>query len=216
MAGQYSVEFTQSFTAQTTITVAHNLARDPISLVARVVIGNIARPDLVEQIYPTPSDPTNSTTVVLTSSQTGFVQILEADIVKFAAGADFENTFNFTEAESLAETGTTSVTYTQKLRLTTPTLPAGDYLIQWSWEYSHQSTTESVDSRIQIDDTTTLGEYAGAPNISFAQGGYYPAGGFAKATLTQGVHTVDVDYKSSVNNKTAYIKNVRLAIWKVS
>ena len=133
-----------------------------------------------------------------------------------ASGADFVNTFNFQQAESLAESSTTSLTYIQKLRLTTTSLPAGDYMVQWSFEYSQQSNTEACESRIQVDDTTILGEYAGAPNISYAQGGYYPAGGFAITTLTAGIHTIDVDYASSASNKSAYIKNVRLSIWRVS
>jgi len=216
MAGLQTVLYQTTFSSTASITVTHNLDLPAIGLVVRVVIGNVARPDLVEQVYPTPSDPTNKMEIVLSSSQTGFIQILSSDIIKFASGATFSNTFFYGDAESLGESGTTSTTYVQKLRLTTIVVPAGDYVINWSWEYAHQATTEATKTRIQVDDTTTLAEYAGAPNISYAQGGYYPGGGFAVITLTNAAHNIDVDYASSVSNKTAYIKNVRLSVWKVS
>lgn len=77
MAGLFNETFRQSFTAQSVIVVTHNL--DRVNLHSRLLIGGIVRQDLVLSTNPTPSNPTNEFTMVLSSSQTGVVQVLEVD-----------------------------------------------------------------------------------------------------------------------------------------
>jgi hypothetical protein len=56
----------------------------------------------------------------------------------------------------------------------------------------------------------------GAPNIQYAQGGWYSNSGFYYAALAAGVHTIDYDFASTATNKTAYLKDVCLEIWRIS
>jgi hypothetical protein len=103
------------------------------------------------------------------------------------------------------------LTYQQKLRMTTASLAAGDYRIGYSAEIasSHQNVPTEV--KVEIDDTTIIAE-AMSPRTSVADQ-YVMVSGFAVQTLTAGVHTIDVDYRST--GVTAKIRRVRLEIYPV-
>lgn len=78
MAGIYSELFRQDFTATDTIDIPHNVGREFYTI--RVVIGDVERSDLIESMSPHETDPTNRVIVKLVSAQTGFVQVLSADL----------------------------------------------------------------------------------------------------------------------------------------
>lgn len=75
MAGVFQLLFEQEFTNQTNIQVTHNL--DRFALRVRVIIADEVRPDLVDCIDYDPTDPRNVLTVILTSQQSGLIQVLE-------------------------------------------------------------------------------------------------------------------------------------------
>jgi hypothetical protein len=127
----------------------------------------------------------------------------------------FQSLFGFETAVSDAESSTNSITYIQKLRLTTSSLEAGTYLIFWSVSYSQESNSQGCRQRIQVDDTDTIFEMNGAPNITYAQNGWYPDSGYHVGPLSAGVHTIDLDFCSTITNKTAYIRNAHLSIWRI-
>jgi hypothetical protein len=117
-------------------------------------------------------------------------------------------------AESLAESTTTSTTYQNKLTLTTPTLAAGDYRIAWGFDFSIDTNDRSIQYRVQVDNTTTLSE--AQTYSSFAVDGANGSG-FAKVTLTNATHFIDIDYRrSSASSSTVRIKNARIDIWRLS
>jgi hypothetical protein len=128
-----------------------------------------------------------------------------------AAGATFGSAFQ--QAESAAQSSTTSSSYQQKLRLTTPSLIAGTYRIGYYAEYWHGSTSYAVSVRCQLDDATTLCEATNEPSDSDNRNAL---GGFAYVSLTAAAHTIDIDWKSQDCGCTAYIRNARLEIWRVS
>ena len=112
-------------------------------------------------------------------------------------------------AESESTSSTTSGSYQRKLRLTTSSIAAGDYLIRWYFEYSVGSNNKEIGYRVQVDDSDTISEI----NVEPRSSNYEPASGFKKITLSAGVHTVDIDYVD-LTNKTTYIRKARLEIRK--
>ena len=105
---------------------------------------------------------------------------------------------------------TISTTYIEKLKLTTSSLPAGDYRIGFSLELGNDNKRRS-DFRVQVDDATTIAE-AGSPQTR-NNNDYMAYSGFAVVTLTAGTHTVDVDFKRDAN--TALIRRVRVEVYPV-
>jgi len=106
---------------------------------------------------------------------------------------------------------TTGTSYLQKVRLTTVSLPAGDYWVQWYAETNTHNSFE-IKLRIQVDDTTNLTEQE---HKNTQQSAWYPWNGFKQVTLGAGVHTVDMDYASGKKRKEVEIQQARIAIWKV-
>jgi hypothetical protein len=120
---------------------------------------------------------------------------------------------NFQSVSSDSESTTTSVSYQQKLRLTTPSLPAGNYRLNWYCEYRQSSISDDIFIRVEQDDTTSLAEMNAEvkDNVN-----YFPNSGFAVVALTAGIHTFDMDYRSETAGTTSYIRRSRIAIERVS
>jgi len=145
------------------------------------------------------------TNITLTEQNDGANENILID----ASGGDFGAGFTFTE--SLGASSTTSATYIEKVSLSTGSVPAGDYIIIWSFGMGNSNNTKVSGFRIQLDNTTNLQE----GEISTPNGGTYgPAGGHAIVTLTAATHTIDIDYLAVTN--TALIRNARITFWRVS
>lgn len=116
--------------------------------------------------------------------------------------------------QSLGIASTTSTTYIEKLKLTTPSIPAGDYMIQWSYQISTDKSSISVGARVHLDDTTLVMETnRQMPTLD----DYDPQAGFAKVTLSAAVHTFDLDFKTeSGAGAGANIKDAKLCLWRLS
>jgi hypothetical protein len=125
--------------------------------------------------------------------------------VVFGAEFDYE--------ESLAESTTTGA-WTQKLRLTTASLPVGTYRIGWSCELRGSSNIyQDVRVRVQVNDATTLAQGNIEPKDVNS---YYPVGGMSYHTVaTPTTLNIDMDYGRE-GSQTARIRNARLEIWRVS
>jgi hypothetical protein len=136
----------------------------------------------------------------------GLITALNDDRVLLAAQLDRE----VNEDKSGGESSTTLTSWQQKLRLTTPALPAGKYVVEWYAEIKHSNTTQSeyIEARIESEDTTELGYCAWA----------FPAwddfGGFAVADLGAGVQNLDIDYRAQ-GGGTAYIRRARILLWRI-
>lgn len=119
---------------------------------------------------------------------------------------------NFQQASNDAESSTTSSTFQQKLRMTTPSLPSGTYRIGYSVEGRCNSTYVALALRVQINDTTTIGEALvesqDVSNYDVYSGFYYYTG--------SGVLNIDLDYRSSSGGTTSFTRRARLEIWRVS
>ncbi len=121
----------------------------------------------------------------------------------------------YSYSESVAETSTNSTVFQQKLRLTTPSLPAGTYKISWFYNWRYDSASNDFMGRVQVDDTTTLLEHEQEPKDTGTDQVYVETG-FRNVTLTSGVHNIDLDFSTSKSFGTSYIKNVRLEIYRIN
>lgn len=117
-------------------------------------------------------------------------------------------------AESLAQSTTTSSTFQQKVTISTGSIAAGTYRVGWSFEWGYSAGNNDFQARVQVDNTTTLLSHRTEPQDTGADQ-QHGVGGFGYVTLTAGTHTIDLDYASSDNSSTARIWNARLEIWRV-
>lgn len=149
-----------------------------------------------------------------TSDADNLKKVTAQDIANLGSGGSFGSEYHYAESE--AESSTTSATYQEKLKLTTGSLPAGDYLIKWCAEV--RTTDEDMNYRCQVDDSTIVNEAEHSLGSKGAEGTYdyyVTVGGFRELTLGAGVHTVDIDYNDS-SGGTAFIRRARITVWRIN
>ena len=118
----------------------------------------------------------------------------------------------YTYAESTGTSSGTNTTYVQKLRLTTSSLPAGDYHINYSLQLFSDKSSIAVYARLQHDDTTTIETFS-CQNSDV----YDSLSSFKKITLSSGVHDFDIDYMTdSGAGSGVNIKETKLVLWRIS
>lgn len=116
--------------------------------------------------------------------------------------------------ESTGESSTNSLSYVRKLRLTTTSLPAGEYRIGWSYNWSHNSTISDFEARVFLNDSITIEDHRQEPKDSGTDQ-RYQNGGFSIRTLS-GINTIDIDWRTDNAGNTAFIRETRLEIWRIS
>lgn len=118
----------------------------------------------------------------------------------------------YNEAEDLPEGSEPGLLYVQQLRITTNTLPAGDYRIGFSLELRTSNNNRAVGVRVQLDGSVDLFEQEDLINTT-----YQGHGGWRRRALTAGIHTIDVDIRRvSAMAATAFVRNITLEIWRIS
>ena len=120
----------------------------------------------------------------------------------------------YDSAESLGTSSTTSTAWQTKLTLTTGTLPAGTYMVNWTYEWAGSSASADVDIQVEVDNTTVIMDQRQEPKDPGTDQSN-PKGGQVPITLTNATHTIDIDYRGE-NGNTAYIKSARLQIWRLT
>jgi hypothetical protein len=112
---------------------------------------------------------------------------------------------------SEGESSTTSTDWTEKLTCEPGWFRAGDYAVDWSCEVKSSTPKTKLNLRVQLDDTTTLGESKTAYSDDMATDWVMQAG-FTKTTLTAGTHTFDMDFSSEVQGGSVLIRRARLRV----
>jgi hypothetical protein len=130
--------------------------------------------------------------------------VIDSDPIAVIFGTEYKY------AEDNSESSTSSTSYIQKLRLTTDSVPAGDYRVGWSMDAKTSNKNKTVEFKIEVDDTTVLDEDSTDLN------NYTHHSGFDKITLASGVHTIDVDMKRTDSPASCYVRNVRLEFWRIT
>lgn len=134
------------------------------------------------------------------------------------AGGTFGQEFEFAKDDTLSST--TSITYVNKLTLTTAVLDGGDYKIEWYAETRPDDGTggSRADMQVLLDGTTTIAEDENAiDNVAFGTdlGAWKNVSGFDILTLTAASHTVDIEFKVTTPGG-ANIRRARISITRVS
>jgi hypothetical protein len=122
---------------------------------------------------------------------------------------------NFQEAQSLGVSSTTSLGGVVKLNLTTPTIPAGDYIISWYSEMASDNSAGRTEGRLDVDGAQQ--ESVETPLMAVANA-YTTFGGVIKRTLTNAVHTVDIRFRprsTGIGTDTARIRSAHIQIWRI-
>ncbi len=114
--------------------------------------------------------------------------------------------------EDNGETSNNSATtWVNKITLTTPTLPFGDYLTQFQFNWRSANADRQLEFRVQrggADLDTGLpftGSTADRQLIS----------GFRRVTSISGVQTYTLDFRRGASSTTVYMYNARLFVWRV-
>ena len=116
---------------------------------------------------------------------------------------------HFEYADSNGISTTTSTTAQQKVQLTWTATDA-DYLIEWAAEVRVQNSNRKIGVRARADGVFDINEIF--INPSKASGDWGPVGGFIKRTITAGVHTIEIDFRSSNAGALVGIRNARIKV----
>lgn len=120
----------------------------------------------------------------------------------------------YQDAASGGDSTTTSSTYVNKLTMTTPVIPAGEYLILWYYENRNDTLFFSSHVRVRVDAVSTLAETADAPQIlnDFCN----CCGGQSRQTLTNAAHTFTIDHRiTNAAEGTSRIRRAAFKFWQV-
>ena len=115
--------------------------------------------------------------------------------------------------ESTSTTSTNSLTYVQKIRLTTDNIPSGTYRIGFYYIWTIDNTNQDFTSRVQVDDSLDIHESTESIHRSNQD---IATSGFSHVSLSLGVHTIDLDFKVDSGTTNASIKDARIEIWRLS
>lgn len=107
--------------------------------------------------------------------------------------------------------GTTGFVEKIKLQYTPP--EAGVFIIGWSYEHSRSVGNQSVQSAVELDDTTELS--SDTHRISSAND-YINVSGWSKQVLDANQHDIDIDFRKVAGGGDAKIRRARLMIYKIS
>jgi len=198
MPGTYTVLHKQDFTATDTIAVTHDLGRYPFGLVVQVVIDGETRNDLIRSILPDSDDPINKLNVILTSSQSGALQVLNTDIARFGWSPLIG-----TQVTATVTTSTTSGSYVSMNGMTI-TPAAGTYLVSFSASGRTTSNGDTGDCAIHVggaivqhSERTLYGNRQTAASIHCQ----------AKVTVN-GEQAIDVRFKQAGGNFNVYERSL--------
>lgn len=128
----------------------------------------------------------------------------------------------FHQAESLGITTSNAIVMLGKTKLTTASLPAGQYRIGWSYTWNHNETRNDFLGQVIVDGVDVISAIRQEPSDSNGNNGStgsdqsYNHSGFAYVTLTAGVHDIDIEFASSSSGIDSSIWDARLELWRVA
>ena len=208
---------TVHFTDESIIDIQHNGGTKYAW--ARLLVDSVDRSDLVKEVKLDPLDPTNKVQVILSSAQTGCIQVLDSSAINAPGIEEYGSFFRHAYSEGISSQ--TGESYIEKVSLNTGDLPVGSYLINWSYIWNHSSTSSNFKARILLDGEEVM-SHEQQPASS---GGSYgttgsdqkiPAYGlFRKVFNTEASHTLKLEFCSSKSGRMSSIWNASLTLRKV-
>lgn len=119
---------------------------------------------------------------------------------------------NYNIYEDNAQSSTTSDIPIDKLSVTTPTLEAGTYRLEWSAGISGL-TDRATEASCLLDGVDTIGVFTERPGI----GGLVSCvGNFTTRVLASGTHTLQIQYNRGEGQGTALIEQARVEIYRIA
>jgi hypothetical protein len=119
----------------------------------------------------------------------------------------------FTQAQDLTETSTTSTTtYSTKVTLSAASLPSGNYILTYACVHRTAAANRETDIRI-ADGGTALFDLRSS--ILRTQGSF-PVSGFIYLSGVSGSKTYTLQFRVGGTATTSFVKDARLALWRVS
>jgi hypothetical protein len=133
----------------------------------------------------------------------------------FSGGGGGTSTFGSEHqyVESETANSTSSTDWQTKTTLTTPSLPSGDYIIEYQFEFYDD---DGEDSDVQVlHGTTTLAwsQYTGSDPFDEW---YSLHGGFKEMSSLSGVNNFYIQYRASGGVSTCWIRRARLRLYRIS
>ena len=125
----------------------------------------------------------------------------------------FGSEYNYTE--SLTQSSTNSTSFQTKLTLNVSNLPSGNYRLNWTFNWSHSVTNTDFEARVRQDSLVELDQVIIEPKDSGTDQ-EHPASGFKGNLSLNGNHTFTIEWRTSYTDDTAWIRNARLELWRVS
>ena len=124
-----------------------------------------------------------------------------------------------TIGESLGETVMTSTTFLEKVSIA-PTVPAGTYRLDWSYQWNHDATTNDFEAQIEQDDSTQIMFHKQEPQDSGGGGTggtdqRFRASGFILLTLAAGSYQFDLDFRTSSGGDESMMADARLMFYRI-
>ena len=108
----------------------------------------------------------------------------------------------------------TSTTLVAVATITTPSIPAGIYRIEWTAQHFTSATSTRPRAQVLLDGATVLTDVASALGAAVA-GVHQTVGGFTYVNLTAGIHTVSFLHSRAAGSGTASVREISLEMWKV-
>ncbi len=130
--------------------------------------------------------------------------------LSFAVIDLFGSEYQFEVDES--ESTTSSTTFQNKLTLTTPVIPAGNYRGEITFEVTNDSGDKPVVTQVTLDGTP-FNESFYAPKFADE---YIVKTSFSNQALTNDIHDIEVNFRATSEGGTAKIRNTRIEIFRVS
>lgn len=104
---------------------------------------------------------------------------------------------------------TTSTSYQQKIKLTTDYLFGGEFIVRWFYKWGANNTSDKIDVKIELDDSDILfNQIEDARNVNDV----FNVSGFKKINLSRGIHTIDLDFRTSNINNEVHIDDARFEL----
>ena len=136
--------------------------------------------------------------------------ILERAFLTASGGNDNLSIEEYTDDDASDTTPDTA--FVQALRHTTASLPAGDYLISWSFEVKNDTLNGLTRTRVQLDDSDDLA-FADCAIVLDTTAEVTVAGQVRRAL--SGVHTIDIDF-FPFTGTTGEVRRKRISIRRVA
>lgn len=108
---------------------------------------------------------------------------------------------------------TSSSSYQQVWRYTTPSLPAGSYILIVQADLNTTNAGNVTDTRVQVDDTVTIAAWIGP--VAYV-GGVKPLIGIRIQALTAGTHYFDFDIRKASGNGNVIMTACYVQLWRVA